>query len=104
MGELSTKQRYWMIKRHLCGVKVAWLCEKLDINRDTFYYHWNNFQREGWDGLKPKSKVPHTIHRIPQEIVDKVISIRKERGWGPNKIERYLRGKDIRSVIQRYIT
>ena len=95
MGELSVKQRYWMIKRHLCGARVSWLCERLDINRDTFYYHWSNFQKSGWNGLKVKSKAPHTIHRTPQEVADKVMAIRKERGWGPDKIEKYLKSQGI---------
>jgi len=65
MSNLSVKERRWIIKQRLRGAKVTWICGKAGISRDTFYYHWNNFQREGWSGLKVKSRRPKTIHRTP---------------------------------------
>lgn len=95
MDGLPIKKRYWMVKKRLYGASVVYLCERLDISRITFYYHWNNFQKFGWDGLKVKSRAPRTVYRTPQEVADKVIAIRKERGWGPDKIEQYLKSQGV---------
>lgn len=96
MNILPIKKRYWMVKKHLSGASVVYLCGRLDISRTTFYYHWNNFQKFDWDGLKVKPRVPHTIHRTSQNVINQVISIRKERGWGPDKIEQYLKSEGIK--------
>ena len=95
MSNLSIKERRRIIKQRLRGASVTWICEKARISRYTFYYHWNNFQKYGWDGLKVKSKRPKTIHRTPQDTVDEVIRLRKAHGWGPTKIEKHLRRDDV---------
>jgi len=93
---ISFKKRKWIIRRR---EKDNWTVEKIcahaQINRDTFYYHWNNYQRCGWKGLEPKSKRPLIIHSTKQELVDKVIELRKKSNWGPNKIAGYLRNQGI---------
>ena len=92
---LSVKDRRWLIKQHLKGVSVIWICEKAGVSRHTFYYHWRNYWKMGWEGLEEKSRRPKTIHRTPQDTVDKVLRLRVETGWGPVKIEKYFRRKDV---------
>jgi DNA invertase Pin-like site-specific DNA recombinase len=45
-------------------VKYGWpvikICSHFNINRDTFYYHWNNYQKYGWEGLEIASRKPDT--------------------------------------------
>jgi len=98
-SNLSIKKRYWIIKKRLQGANVTWICKKTGISRYTFYYHWNNFQQKGWKGLKAKSKRPKTIHRTSQHTVDEVIRLRKRYGWGPVKIEKYFRRKDVEGFV-----
>jgi len=69
----------------------VFICQQAGISRDTFYRYWRRFQREGWEGLGIKSHKPHTIHHTPQETVDYIIQLRKDRGWGPCRIEGYIR-------------
>jgi len=91
MVVLTIRQRYWLIKKRLNGCDVKWICGKLGIHRDTFYYWMNRFHNEGWIGLRQKSHRPHTIHRTPQETVDYILRLRETRGWGPCRIEGFLR-------------
>jgi len=93
---LSLRARRTLIwKRIKYNWSVTKICKHFRINRDTFYYHWNNYQKYGWNGLAIKSRRPHTIRRTPQDVVDKVLKIRKERNYGPNKIEAELKRKGI---------
>jgi len=89
--KLSVDKRFWVIKRRLQGANVVFICRQAGISRRTFYYYWRRFQREGWKGLGIKSRRPHTIYRTPPETVDLIIELRKTRGWGPSRIEGYLR-------------
>ena len=95
MESLSVKTRYYIVKRRLCGVSVVYICKEVGISRKTFYYHWNNYKRFGWKGLNEKSRAPHIIHKTSQEMVDQIIHIRRERGWGPDKIEQYLKREGV---------
>ena len=47
MVVLTIRQRYWLIKKRLNGCDVKWICGKLGIHRDTFYYWMNRFHNEG---------------------------------------------------------
>jgi len=91
MVVLTVKQRYWLVKKRIKGCDVEWISNKLGIHRDTVYYWMDRFHKEGWGGLKPKSHRPHTIHRTPQQTVELIIKLRKTKGWGPSRIEGYLR-------------
>jgi len=95
--QLSLRARRTLIwKRIKYNWSVTKICEHFRITRRSFYYHWNNYQKYGWEGLSIKSRRPHTIHRTPQHIVDKVIQIRKEHNYGPNKIEAELKRQGIK--------
>jgi len=89
---LSLKERRTIIlKRVKHGWPVTTICAHFGINRDTFYYHWNSYRLHGWEGLEVKSRRPHTVHSTPQDIVERVMEIRRLYGYGPNKIEAVLR-------------
>lgn len=53
---------------------------------------WNKRLSETeWD-LRDSSKRPKTIHyKIDFKIEEKVISLRKKTGWGPNKIQHFVK-------------
>jgi len=84
------KLKRWCIRRRGEGVPVKEICAAAQIPRRTFYNWLNLYRQSGLDGLEPRSKKPHTIHRIPNPIVDRVISIRQETDWCPHKIAGYL--------------
>lgn len=97
MRYLSLRARRTLIwKRIKYNWSVNLICTHFRINRDTFYYHWNSYLKNGWDGLAIKSRRPHTVHKTPDNVIDKVIEIRKNYGWNPVKIEQHLLSRGIR--------
>ena len=73
------KIRRWCIKRKLGGWKVNNICKHIGISRMSFYRYWNRYKKEeGLDGLKNRSRRPHTIHRIDKKIEQKVVQLRKK--------------------------
>lgn len=93
---LSLRARRTLIRKR---IKYYWTVTKIAanfrINRDTFYYHWNNYKQYGWNGLEIKSKVPHTIHKISINIANKVIEIRKMTNRNEHAIASYLKRKGV---------
>jgi transposase InsO family protein len=85
-----TKLRRWCIRRRGEGVSVSEICTATQIPRRTFYNWWNRYQLHGPEGLEPRSKVPHAIHRVDSNIVENATALRREKGWGPQLIAGYL--------------
>lgn len=85
----------WCIRKKEKGWKVSDICAHARIPRRTFYNWWIAYQDHGLGGLEPRSRRPHTIHRTPNDVVNSIIDIRKQHGWGPNKIEAWLRREQI---------
>ena len=97
--KLSVDQRFWMVKRRLAGADASFICEQLDISRDTFYRFWRRFQVEGWSGLGLKSHRPKNVHRTPQPTIDLILDLRRNKGWGPARIEGYLRQEKPEGIM-----
>ena len=96
---LSLRTRRTLIwKRTKYNWPVNQICSHFRINKDTFYYHWNNYLEKGWQGLEIKSRRPNTIHRTLPAVVDKILNIRRQYNYGPNKIEAELRRHDNISI------
>ncbi len=87
------KLKRWMIRRRLEGWKVTRICTHVRVSRDMFYRWWGRYREQGWEGLKEKSRVPKNMHKTPMETVELVLCLRRDRNWGPSKIEGYLRNK-----------
>ena len=85
------KLRRWCMRRRGESVSVNKICTSAQIPRRTFYNWLNNYRQHGPEGLEPRSKKPHTIHRTSSEVVEKVISIRQATDWCPHKIAGHLR-------------
>jgi transposase InsO family protein len=85
------KLRRWCIRRRGAGVPVNMICTSAQIPRRTFYNWWSRYRLGGLEGLEPRSRQPHTVHRIPPENVERILRLRREKGWCPILIEGYLR-------------
>lgn len=48
-------------------------------------------QETGWEGLTVKSRKPRSYWKTPQKTVEVILKLRKEKRWGPCKIEGYLK-------------
>jgi transposase InsO family protein len=101
MMDTVEKRRRWIVRRRLQGWKISEIAEALRISEKTVD-RWCSIHRKlGWEGLHVKSKTPHNYWRTPQETVDLILKLRRERHWGPCKIEGYLKnygGEDVTAV------
>jgi putative transposase len=85
------KLRNWCIRKRGEGASVNIICTAGQIPRRSFYNWWNRYRQHGLEGLQPRSKRPHTIHRTPTQAVDEIKALRLKTGWCPHKIAGYLR-------------
>jgi len=71
--------------------KILYAKHNYEVNPRTLQRWMNKLDNiDDWD-LKDKSKRPKTIHRkITEEVEQKIISIKKQTGWGAEKIEDFV--------------
>jgi putative transposase len=87
------KLRKWLIRRRLEGMAVSDICAQAMISRKVFYFWWNRYHAEGWNGLKEKQRGrPHGLE-LDSALRKKVVKLRERYGWGPNKIAGHLTHK-----------
>jgi len=71
----------------------AELCRRYGISRPTGYKWLRRDEAGGLEGLRDRSHRPASCpHVTPQPIVDRILDVRKRRGWGARK---------LRGVIER---
>ena len=71
---------------------VAATCRHLGITRQTFYKWERRLKLEGEAGLQEHSKAPHFSPRATNsEVVGKIIYLRQNYHFGPQKIAMYLK-------------
>ncbi|MDE0092251.1 MAG: helix-turn-helix domain-containing protein, partial [Oligoflexia bacterium] len=59
--------------------------------RQTFYKWVRRYKKQGEIGLSDKSKRPHNSPRsTPSDIVSKILYLRKNYYFGPEKISNYM--------------
>jgi putative transposase len=69
------------------------LCRRYGISRPTGYKWLQRYEREGLEGLADRSHRPGSCpHATPPKVVERILEIRKQRGWGARK---------LRAVIER---
>ena len=96
IGEL--RRRRWIVHRRLDGWTVPRIAEALRMSEKTVDRWWSLYRKERWEGLRIKSRRPHTIHKTPEGTVEAVLELRRTRNWGPCKIEGYLWNYGIEGV------
>lgn len=95
---------------------VTQACREAHVGRGTFYYWKPRFDEQGYAGLEEfRSRAPKEPKRTPQEVEQKVISMKRENPkWGkrhiadqvakannwvaqvsPNTVRRILRDADL---------
>jgi len=92
----TVKLRYWCIRRRGEGAYVSQICTAAQIPRRTFYNWWNRYRRFGLEGLKSRSRTPHTVHKVSPIIAERAAALRREKDWGPQLIAGYLATQDIK--------
>jgi len=74
---------------------IAKASRKLGISRSTLYRWMNRYKLEGKSGLSDKSRRPKNLvnQKVDQQIESEILSIRKKRNWGPQRISTFLHRK-----------
>ena len=93
------KKRRWTIRRKLDGWKSDDIATALQVDERTVYRWWSLYRKHGWEGLTVKSRKPHSYWKTPQETVEAILKLRKEKHWGPCKIEGYIKNYGGECVI-----
>jgi len=99
--------RRLVIIRHAHEVtgNVALTCRYFGISR-TLYYTWlRRYEELGLEGLRPRSRRPHTSpNAISGEVVGKIVYLRRNYHFGPQKISMYLKRYHDLQVSIRQVT
>jgi transposase InsO family protein len=73
-------------------ISFSQLCQRFEISRQTGYKWLERHREQGRAGLADRSRRPHhSPARSPDQIVERVLALRQQYGWGGRKIERRLR-------------
>ena len=71
---------------------VAQTCRYYGISRQTYYSWFRRYEELGLDGLRDRSKRPHVSPwATPSELVVKIVYLRSNYHFGPQKIQMYLK-------------
>ncbi|MFB9831013.1 helix-turn-helix domain-containing protein [Actinoallomurus acaciae] len=71
---------------------VAMTCRYFGISRQAYYIWYRRYQAEGTEGLRTRSKRPkHSPNATHVEAVGKIIYLRQNYHFGPEKIAMYLK-------------
>lgn len=87
-------RRRLAVLRHVEEVSgnVALTCRYFGISRQAYYTWLRRYEAEGIDGLRDRSRRPRTSPNATQtEVIEKIIHLRKNYHFGPQKIQMYLR-------------
>ena len=93
------RRRRWIVHRKLEGWRSIQVATALRVDERTVYRWWRIYRKHGWAGLRVKSRRPHRFWKTPCETVDLILKLRRERRWGPCKIEGYLKNYGGEGVI-----
>jgi transposase InsO family protein len=99
-GHVSEQELQRQAKHRLAVIRhaqevsgnVAQTCRYYGISRQTYYSWFRRYEEFGLDGLRDRSKRPHVSPgATSHEVVAKIIYLRSNYHFGPQKIEMYLR-------------
>jgi putative transposase len=72
-------------------LSLSELCRRHGISRPTGYKWLQRAEEEGLSGLQDRSRRPHSCpHATCEEVVERILEIRKRRRWGARKIHRLI--------------
>ena len=71
---------------------VSLRCRYFGITRQAFYIWLRRYEEHGLEGLRDRSRRPHTSpNATGPEVVGKIVYLRRNYHFGPHKISMYLR-------------
>jgi transposase InsO family protein len=89
---MATERARFVLEAERSFLPFAELCRRHGISRPTGHKWLKRYQAEGLSAMEDRSHRPHSCpHLTPQPVVDRILEIRRHRGWGAPKIQRVLR-------------
>lgn len=87
-GKLNAHAKRTLIERVVIeGISVAEAARMANISRPTAYRWVRRYRREGWDGLRPRSRRPLSSPRaLSDETIQTIVITRLQSGRGPQWI------------------
>lgn len=77
----------FVMEAEVSDLSHAELCRRYGISRPTGYKWIRRFEKEALRGLRDRSHCPHSCpHATTPSVVERILEIRKRRGWGARKI------------------
>lgn len=86
-GKLNEHGKRTLVERVVGGWTVAEAARMANVSRQTAHRWIRRYRLQGWDGLKPGSRRPHTCPRaLPEDVVHAILAARVRTGRGPQWI------------------
>lgn len=93
--ELERRAKHKLtVLRHVEEVSgnVAATCRHYGISRQAYYAWLKRYESEGFEGLKDRSSAPHHSPTATNaEVIEKILWLRQQYHFGPQKITMYLK-------------
>jgi len=71
--------------------RITAICDRFGISEKTGHKWLARFRAEGEAGLAPRSRAPHTPRRMPAEMAERILELRRTRRLdGPQKLRDWL--------------
>jgi transposase InsO family protein/transposase-like protein len=85
---------------------ITELCKNFEISRPTAYKLINRFEKQGFEGLKEKSRTPKKHPNATKEnIVESILKLKKKHSyWGAKKIKKLLFNDFTENEIPSVVT
>ena len=90
---LETRKKVILFLMAFRYQNISLACLKLGYQRSYFYFWFNRLQEANFDikSLEERSRRPGSHpKKTPIEIVDKIISLRKQTNYGPDRLQYHL--------------
>jgi putative transposase len=88
---MITERARFVLEAERAFLPFAELCRRHGISRPTGHTWLKRYRAEGLAGLEDRSHRPHSCpHLTPEPVIERILEIRRHRGWGAPKIQRIL--------------
>jgi transposase-like protein len=106
-----TERARFVLEAEQSFLSFAALCRRHGISRPTGHKWLRRYREQGLEGLEDRSHRPHSCpHATPASVVERILEVRRQRGWGAPKIRHKLEDEisqvpsvdAIHRVLQRH--
>ncbi len=89
------EQRLAVLQDSVVGTVGGRGVRRHGISRETFYDWQRRYDADGLAGLIPRSRRPQRAAQLTADLEDTIVRLRKQHGWGPEKIRDALRREGL---------